>query len=247
MAKRFIVEDKDIKVIDEEIFEIYGKEVKHIQVLRYNINDEIKINNFICVINKITKNSIVLKKIGSMEKQGEPNIALTLYVALLKNEKLDYAIQKSVELGVKRIVPFISKNVIVKLDDKTKEKRVGKLQIIANEACKQCGRTDTVEVENIVNFNDVIKELESNKINIFAYEKETKSIKNVIEDIKKEYNEINNISCIIGPEGGFDKSEADVLCSIKNVYSISLGERILRADTATQNIISILMYEFDKE
>ena len=58
-------------------------------------------------------------------------------------------------------------------------------------------------------------------------------------DVRLKYSRLSEL--------GIDKSEADILCSIKNVYSISLGERILRADTASQNIISILMYEFDKE
>ena len=112
MAKRFIVNDEDIEVLDDDKFEITGKEVKHIQVLRYNIGDEIKINGYICLIEQMTKNSIVLQKVGNVEKQGEPNLNLNLYIALLKNEKLDYAVQKSVELGVKNIIPFVSKMLL---------------------------------------------------------------------------------------------------------------------------------------
>lgn len=247
MAKRFIVDKDNIKEISNDKIEIFGREVKHIQVLRYNINDEIKVNEYVCLIEKMTKISIVLRKIEKLEKQGEPVKNVTLYIALLKNEKLDYAIQKSVELGVKKIVPFISKNVIVKLDDASKLKRIQKLQTIANEACKQCGRTDNVEVKNILSFEDMLKELKNNEVNIFAYEQERKMIKTVFEEIKNNYErKIKNISCIIGPEGGFSESESRIISNIDDVYTVSLGERILRADTAAINMISLIMYEFEE-
>lgn len=247
MAKRFIVNDEDIEVLDDNKFEITGKEVKHIQVLRYNIGDEIKINEYICLIEQMTKNSIVLQKVGNVEKQGEPNLNLNLYIALLKNEKLDYAVQKSVELGVKNIIPFVSKNVIVKLDDKARKKRVQKLQTITNEACKQCGRTDTVKVCDIISFDELLKDIKDIPVNIFAYEKEKKSVKSVFSEIKAKYEkDLDTISCIVGPEGGFAEDESISLSSNENVYTISLGTRILRADTAVINIISLIMYEFEK-
>lgn len=244
MAKRFIVENKDIKNIDEEKFEIAGKEVKHIQVLRYNIGDEININEYICKVEKMTRDTITLKKLGYVKKNGEPNIDLNLYVALLKNEKLDYVVQKATELGIKNITLFTSKNVIVKLDKKAMEKRVEKLQKIANEACKQCNRTDIVKVNEVISFNELLDSMKNHELNIFAYEKESKKLKEVI--IQKENMSIKNISCIVGPEGGFDYMESKLLKDLENTFSISLGERILRADTAAVSLISILMYEFDK-
>lgn len=245
MAKRFIVESKYIRYINDDCFEIFGREVKHIQVLRYNINDEININNYICSIQKITRDTIVLKKLRDAEKIGEPNIELTLFIAMLKNEKLDYVIQKCTELGVKNIVPFISKNVIVKLDDKeARKKRVTKLQIIANEACKQCGRTDIVKVNDIISFNELNEKLEEFDFSIFAYEKENKKLKEVINS--KLNDKRKKIACIIGPEGGFDTSEKNQLLQLKNVSSVSLGQRILRADTAAISLVNILMYEFDE-
>ena len=244
MAKRFIVNLDDIKnVYDDEHFEIFGDEVKHIQVLRFNVGDEIKINEYVCVIEEMKRSSVVVRKIKALEKKGEPKLELTLYVALLKNEKLDYVVQKAVELGVKRVAPFVSQNVIVKLDTKAKEKRVLKLQKIANEACKQCGRTDLVEVENIISFKDMLEKLNDFSLNIFAYEKETKKLKESLEEARSA--NVEKISCIIGPEGGFSQKEADEISSIESSVAVSLGERILRADTAAVNLISIIMYEFD--
>lgn len=243
MARRFIVEEKNIRKIGELDFEITGGEVKHIQVLRHNIGDEITINSYIGKISEIRKDKVIFSKIREAERIGEPTLNVTLYMAMLKNDKMDLVVQKAVELGVKRIVPFFSNNVIVKLDDRSKLKRIEKLQTVANEACKQCGRTDIVLVENFVNFKEVINLVENHDISLFAYEKETNAIKDIMN--KSKVNNYNNISLIIGPEGGFEKIEADQLAKITNVESISLGTRILRAETAAINLLSIIMYELE--
>ena len=130
MARRFIVNENDIKEINDKIIEIKGAEVKHIQVLRHNINEEIIVNEFVCKINKITRDMIELEKIGIASKIGEPNINTHLYMAMLKSEKMDLVVQKAVELGVKYITPFISKNVVVKLEQSSSKKRREKFQYL---------------------------------------------------------------------------------------------------------------------
>lgn len=244
MARRFIVEQKDIFIIGEERINIKGSEVKHIQVLRHNIDDEIIVNEYICKIVEMKKDSITLQKVKLAPKVGEPNINLTLYLAMLKGEKMDMAIQKAVELGCKKIVPFFSKNVIVKLDEKARIKRKDKLQIIASEACKQCGRTDSVEVHDFISLDEAINNLENYDVTFFAYENEKESIHKIISEEKQK--RIKHIACVIGPEGGFDSKEAEKIVKVPSVKCVSLGSRILRAETAVYNLVSIIMYEFDK-
>lgn len=246
MARRFIVDKKDIRSIDEKkgTFEILSNEVKHIQVLRYNVGDEIILNEYICRILKMTKDTITLEKINYAPKVGVPNINLTLYIALLKSDKMDYIVQKAVELGVSKIVPFTSKNVVVKLDEKSKVKKVQKFNIIAKEASKQCGRSDIPQVCDVITINDLNKVIMDDKATyIFAYEKNNTSLKDTIESLKRK--EISEISIIIGPEGGFDNKEADMLNKNENVKVVSLGTRILRAETAATALVSIVMYELD--
>ncbi len=244
MARRFIVEKNNIKNIDANTIIIDGSEVKHIQVLRHNVGDEITINDKIYTISKIERDDIELKYVKDAPIIGIPKCNVTLYIALLKNDKLDFVIQKAVEIGVKKIVPFISNNTIVKLDDKGKKKREEKLQKIADEACKQCGRMDIVKVENIVNFNNMCNLVSNNQCTLFAYELATNSLKNQIKNIKEK--SYKNIGIIIGPEGGFTTKEADVLNNIDNVNCISLGSRILRAETAALNLLSIILYEMEE-
>lgn len=248
MARRFIVENEDIKYFsrEENIMEIKGKEVKHIQVLRYDSGDMIIINEYVCKILKMHSNYIELEIVSNAKKQGEPNINLTLFVALLKGDKMDLVIQKAVELGVKKIVPFISNNTIVRLDEKAIGKKKNKYQMITNEACKQCGRTDLVIVEDIlVSNNNMLEKLSEYDINVFAYENEKNktSLREAMDYIKKK--KYKNIAMVIGPEGGFTFEEAKNIKSIDKTKCVSLGSRILRAETATINLISVIMYELD--
>lgn len=248
MARRFLVDNEDIKYFskEENLIEIKGKEVKHIQVLRFNVGDTLVINEYVCKIQSMHSNYIELAIVGNAKKQGEPAINLTLYAAVLKGEKIELVIQKAVELGVKTISPFISKNTIVRLDEKARIKKREKFQVIANEACKQCGRTDLVEVHDIIDLDNITNLILNTDINIFAYENEQNklSLKEAMEYTKKKL--YKNIAVIIGPEGGFTQDEARDLKNMENVKCISLGSRILRAETAAINLISVIMYELDK-
>lgn len=244
MARRFIVEDSDIKLLNEENIEIIGSEVKHIQVLRHDVDDEITVNNKIYKIAQMKRESIVLEYIKEAPQVGVPTSNITLYIAVLKNDKLDFLVQKAVEIGVKNIVPFFSSNVIVKLDDKGRIKRQEKLQKIADEACKQCGRTDSVEVREFIDFNELTKTLNSQEKVLFAYEAAKESLRIEMEDIKN--NKYSDVAIVIGAEGGFTPKEAETLKDIPNVKVVSLGSRILRAETAALNLLSIVIYEMEE-
>ncbi|MEG2310514.1 MAG: RsmE family RNA methyltransferase [Clostridia bacterium] len=244
MARRYIVRNEDIVSQNEDIFEIIGSEVCHMQVTRKKVFQKLIVNEYLCEILEIKKNSIILKKLMIAPKFGEPNISITLYIGLLKNDKIDFVIQKATEIGVKNIVCFFSKNVVVKLDTKNKEKRKEKLQVIANEACKQCGRTDSVKILDFVMFSQLKCQLKSHELVILAYENEKQSLKDVLH-IALE-NKVKDVALVIGAEGGFDISEVNDLQLLNNVSCVSLGTRILRAETAALNLLSITMYELEE-
>ena len=237
MARRFII-DKELD--DNQQFEIMGEEAKHIFVLRHNVGELIQVNDKICEIVSMSKTNIICKVIKEAEVRGIPKLKITLYQAMLKADKMEYVIQKAVELGVTKVVPFISRNVVVKLDDKDKIKKIERFNKISQEASKQCGRSDVVQVDNIYSFSDVVKSVSEHEKCIVAYENETIGLKSFL----KENNELKEIAIIIGAEGGFNESEIQELMNA-GCYSISLGDRILRAETASLNLISILMYELN--
>lgn len=238
MARRFFIE-KAIEI--EEEFLISGEEAKHIMVLRHNIGDKIQVNDKICEIISIDKSSVKCIARDKEEEKGVPNVKITLFQALLKSDKMEFVIQKAVELGVSTIVPFSSKNVVVKLDDKDKIKKIERWNKISLEATKQCGRSDIVKVLPIINLKEVGQVLSDFDKCILAYENETENLKDVI----RKNLEAKNIAIIIGAEGGFERSEVEELLKNNNCKSVSLGDRILRAETASLNLISILMYELE--
>ena len=237
MARRFVTDDYSV---NDNIIEIYGEEAKHIEVLRHKVDDIIEVNNRQCKIIKIEKNKITCEIFGEEIKRGIPNVDITLFQALLKSDKMEYVIQKSVELGVSQIVPFQSKNIVVKLNDNDKNKKIDRWNKISKEATKQCGRTDEVLVQNIMNFNEMLNTLKEYTSVIIAYENEERSLKEIIKEI-----DTGKLAIIIGAEGGFDREEVDKILDINKAVSVSLGSRILRAETASLNLLSILMYEFN--
>ena len=263
MARQFIFKNNDITKIDKaylydalcqhtiekndsnELYKLSGPELRHINVLRHNIGDSIIINNMECKVLHISKEYAIVDKIRDRLEKGKPNINVTLYQAFLKSDKMDYLTQKSVELGITTIVPFFSTNTIVKLDEKDRLKRQDKLQKICIEATKQCGRTDEIQVFEFINFKDMLEVIPKHSFCIFAYENETESVKSVIKELQKTDIQHTDIAIIVGPEGGFTTKEAEELSKQLNVYTVSLGERILRAETASVNLITIMMYEFD--
>lgn len=238
MSKRFIVDENNISISELDVT-IRGEEVHHINVLRYKVGDSVYINNYKIEIIRLGKDVLEGKIVGSLPQRGIPSVNITLIQSYLKSDKMDYVVQKAVELGVKNILPAITKNTIVKMDEKDKIKKIDRLCKIAKEAIEQCGRTDSVTVESIQ---------ELNKIDFSAFDNilichETSNI-----NLKETLNNITgakNIAIIVGPEGGLDDIEVKRLLSNKNAIDVSLGERILRAETASLAILSILSYEFN--
>jgi 16S rRNA (uracil1498-N3)-methyltransferase len=237
MARRFVTDDYSIS---EDIIEIYGEEAKHIEVLRHKVDDVIEVNNRNCKIINIEKNKVTCEIFGEEIKRGIPNVDITLYQALLKSDKMEYVIQKAVELGISQIIPFESKNIVVKLKDNEKNKKIERWNKISKEATKQCGRTDEVPVVSTISFKEMLTSLDDYSAIILAYENEKKPLKEVLKQINHE-----KVAIIIGAEGGFDKEEVEKILENKKAVSVSLGSRILRAETASLNLISILGYEFE--
>lgn len=234
MAKRFIVEKQDIK-IDGENIEITGSEVRHINVLRKNVGDNILVNEYVVEITKLEKDKIYGTVIDRAEDNGVPSVNITLIQSYLKSDKMDYVVQKAVELGVKTIIPVLSKNTVVKLDEKDSAKKVERLNKIAKEAIGQCGRTDAVIVESVSKLKDV--DFSKYDLVIICHEKGKQYLTDILEDIYASLN----VAVVIGPEGGLDEEEiANIECENKKI--IVFGERVLRAETASLYILSVFDY-----
>lgn len=239
---RFYVNTNDI--FEDEII-IKNDDVKHIKnVLRLDIDDEIivcdgKNNDYKVVIKSIDKNSVVCKIIEKFDNKSESNLKITLYQGLPKSSKMDLIIQKATELGVSEIVPIITDRTIVKIKDSDKEnKKIDRWSKIALEASKQCKRGIVPDIKEIMSFEAMISKLNNEKNIIVPYENEENiTMKKVLSEVDD-----NNISIVIGPEGGFEDNEIKKLLDI-NSKIVTLGPRILRTETAGFTAITITMYE----
>jgi len=247
MARRFFVDEKEITMLENNII-VIGEEVHHINVLRHKVGDEILINKYIVKVKELTSDKLVGIVKGVEDNDNINKVKIKLYQSYLKSDKMEFVVQKAVELGTSTIVPFLSKNSVVKLDDKAKDKKLDRLRKISLEASKQCGRSDIVNIDSIINISDsrFIEELKNNTYNILAYENSNKSLKETLSLMQKQIKDNTvSVGIIVGPEGGFDKTDLNILQELPNIYEVSLGKNILRAETASINLLSIVNYELN--
>ena len=245
---KFFVENNQIK--NDTIY-IKDKDVNHIKkVLRKNIEDEITICNentkqdYLCKITNIEENEITCKILKELETNVESNIEVSIFQGLPKADKMELIIQKSVELGVHDITPIEMKRCVVRLKEKDKTKKIERWQKISKVAAKQCGRNYIPKINNIENLKEISEKIKDYDVVLVAYEEEKENtLKNELELLKKDNDNIK-IAVVIGPEGGIDKEEIEVL-KRNGAKIITLGKRILRTETVALNVLSIIMYELE--
>lgn len=222
-------------------------ETRHLRdVLRLAETDKVQVfdgagREFSCEIERIEKRATHLKIIGEVApKSPESNLDLTLAVALLKGEKFDLVVQKSVELGVSKVIPLATKRADVKIRNaEDAEKRLERWRKIALEAAKQSGRARLMNIEAPVNFGDFIKDSATRTNNdetfILFTERSGESFSH-IEPTKK-------LTAIIGAEGGWDDWEIEA-ARAENFQIVTLNGRILRAETAAIAVAAVLQHRF---
>lgn len=225
------------------IFTLSGQEFAHAtNVMRLKENDQIIVCcgdgfDYTCEINKINKDNLICKVLFSTQNICDPQISVTLYQAQVKADKLELIAQKVSEIGVGKIIPFTSEFCVVQ--GNLSKQKIDRLNKIAVESAKQCGRSKPLKIENNKNFGDVVKELGNYDLVIFAYENANQ------ERISQISGKYKNIAVIIGSEGGFSQNECNVLCALKNVHCVTLGKRILRAETASIVSCALVVEKFE--
>jgi 16S rRNA (uracil1498-N3)-methyltransferase len=244
---RFFVDKKEIiKDLGETKITIRGEDAHHIsRSLRMAVGEKIEICDkcgtvYSCVLSSFTDKEVVATAESSYLVDTEPGVKVTLYQALPKSDKMETIIQKSVECGVYKIVPFRSEFCVVKLDSRDGEKKRERWQKIAEGASKQSGRGIIPEVSAPLDFKIAIENATENDLVIFCNEREKENtLKNVLKDTNAK-----SIAVIIGAEGGFSEKEAEYI-SGKGAKSITLGKRILRCETAPTFVLGIISYELE--
>ena len=190
--------------------------------------------------------SIICQITDSRRSDAEPNVAVTLYQSLPKGDKMEYVIQKSVELGVSRIVPYYSERSLIHLDSKKAAQKVTRWNAIAEAAAKQSGRGLIPEVDFVHTFKQAAEEAAKYDLAILFYEKaQDISLKQVLTEAQTRLGrKPETVGIWIGPEGGFAPEEAKKL-EEAGCATAGLGSRILRCETAGMMACAMILYHYD--
>lgn len=226
---------------------ITGVDAKHIYtVLRMKPNDKVQVVSgdgvtAIAEIISASSDKVDIRSLEVLSESHETEIKIVLAQGLAKGEKMDFITQKAVELGAYKIVPLAMEHSVVKLTGDKAEKKRERWQKIAEAAAKQCKRDIVPEVAPVQTLAELLAK-EDFDIKILAYECEDKlGLKTYLQGCK----DYKNVLVIVGPEGGISPSEVAV-AQKSGVALVSLGKRILRAETAALTLLSALLYEFDE-
>lgn len=196
------------------------------------IGDRVYLSNIYMGQNKL----MVAKVKEIYGDKNESNLHIHLYQGLPKSDKLEFIIQKTIELGCFQITPFTSSRTIVKWDDNKAQKKLKRYEEIALAAAKQSKRGLVPKVNRPVSFSKLLDDIEG-AFTLLAYENGGKSLRNILKEYKGR-----EINIIIGPEGGFSQEEVDQLEG-RGAKVVHLGNRILRTETAAVALTAMVQYE----
>ncbi|WP_391089031.1 16S rRNA (uracil(1498)-N(3))-methyltransferase [Vibrio sp. NH-UV-68] len=190
---------------------------------------------FPAVISEVSKKSVEVELTERIERSSESPLDLHLGQVVSRGDKMEFTIQKSVELGVNTITPLISERCGVKLDPKRFEKKLIQWQKIAISACEQCGRNTVPVIRPIMPLEEWCSEtFDGLKLNLHPRAKY--SINTLPTPVEK-------IRLLIGPEGGLSSEEIDMTQDYQFEETL-LGPRVLRTETAALTAITALQVRF---
>jgi len=237
---RFYIKPENVK--GTTIY-IGGEEAHHIlEVMRLKEGDRIVTfdgigKEYEGVIRDVARGKAVVEITKSSVLDKKEGIAITLAQALPKKAKIAFIIEKATELGVDAIMPIHTARTVVRLDSEKRNSRFSRWGRIAVSASKQCGRLQVPKIFPITDFEEAIKKLEDYDLAIMAcLHRDTRSLREILEDFSGK-----SIIVFIGPEGDFTEKEIEAASS-SGCRLASLGPRVLRVDTASLNILSVLRY-----
>lgn len=226
---------------------IEGNDYNHIKnVLRMECGDRCLIScggkSDLCEIESLTDSSVILEILEENYTDTELPVKIYLFQGLPKGDKMEYIIQKCVELGVYAIMPTEMKHCIVKLDNKKAAAKRTRWQSISESAAKQSKRNIIPEILEVTPYSKALEFAKTLDLILVPYENE-EGMRATAEALEKLRN-VKSVGIFIGPEGGFEKAEIEkaLNCDAK---VISLGKRILRTETAAITAVGLAMLNIE--
>ncbi len=234
--RRFYTEQEDF---NNNTVVLYDDEHNHIRnVLRMQVGDEIIVVcgnelDYFCVIEQINKSNTVAKVVKTEVNKHNSLNKITVFQGLIKKDNMSLVVQKLTELGVHKFVPIETRFITAK----DKFNKSEKLQKVSNQSIKQCKRSIPMLVHNTKTFKEFINSLKDFDVIIFA--NETENVKK-LSDLSLNISQ--KIALVVGSEGGFSEDEINQIINA-GATSVSLGARILRAETAAIALTTVAMHK----
>lgn len=223
---------------------IQGQDARHIsKVLRLQVGDKLILvapdgSTGIGVITNLG-DEVTLQLLETIIEEKEAPVNVYLAQGLPKSDKMDYIVQKAVELGVRGIYPMAAEHCVVQYDQAKQKSRRERWQKIAVEAAKQCGRAVVPVVEPVASLANILTSIDPETIVLMLYEGQAaQGLKQALAEHPGK-----NYLLLIGPEGGFSAKEV-ALCENHGVFVVTMGPRILRTETAALAGVAVVMYEY---
>ncbi|XCP83410.1 16S rRNA (uracil(1498)-N(3))-methyltransferase [Roseburia hominis] len=234
--------------VKEKVIYIEGSDVNHMKnVLRLRIGEQVEISDgnnlkYLCRVAVYEDDGAVLDILQRKEADTELKSDLYLFQGLPKGDKMEWIVQKAVELGAHEIIPVAMKRSVVKLDAKKAEKKVQRWNSISESAAKQAGRSQVPAVTMVMSYAEALNKAKELDLVLLPYElaEGMEGTRKIIRSIRRG----QSVGIFIGPEGGFEKEEVEAAREM-GAQVITLGKRILRTETAPLAVLSILMFELE--
>jgi len=192
------------------------------------------------IVHDVTQEGIWVEVLEKNPILG-PSVGLTLCQSLIKADKMDFIVQRSVELGVDTFIPFVSSRSVVRLTPEGADRKVARWRKIAAEAARQCGRSTIPMVEPVLSYGDMLSRADGKAVKVIFWEAEPeRTIRRIFRNDEGEPSP--GYFFIVGPEGGFSGDEV-FRAKESGFLSVSIGKRILKVETAVLSILAILQYE----
>ena len=242
--RRFLVEDLEVK---NGICVIMGREAHHMsRVLRMGRGDDLvlldgKGGRFLAEIQSVLRDAVRIQIKKSLGHTPPSALEITLCQAVIKSASMDYLIQKTSELGVTRISPFFSSRSVVHLKGDRQLKKSNRWKEIAHSAAKQCNRDIPLEIGSPESFDKQLALFNSAPgLKVILWERETSRD---LKDLLQNHEPSGGFTGVVGPEGGFSREEVSN-ARHAGFIPVSMGRRILRAETAALVLVAIVQYEW---
>ena len=249
MAHFFVTADQ----VREDGIHITGPDVNHLKnVLRMKIGEQLSVSDgnnvtYDCAVEAFSPDGseVLLRVLGQESGSRELPSRIYLFQGLPKGDKMELIIQKAVELGAFSVIPVEMRRSVARIEEKKKEAKLRRFRLIAESASKQAGRSRVPEIPDVMNLKEALTYAKAHAdVLLLPYELEEgmAHTRKVISEIRPG----DSVAIFIGPEGGFDREEAELL-SEGGAQRFTLGKRILRTETAGLMLLSVLMYRLEED